>query len=72
MSDTKTIRSTNGESAEAREAELLWRNRQLTAFQRISEGMLADARESLSMLPVDAREAIFGGTARTVYPALAA
>lgn len=34
--------------------------------------LLADARQSLSMLPADAREAIFGGTARTVYPALAA
>ncbi|MEX3985109.1 amidohydrolase [Paraburkholderia sp. EG287A] len=34
--------------------------------------LLAQARESLSMLPVEAQEAIFGGTARTVYPALAA
>ncbi|MFM0117522.1 amidohydrolase family protein [Paraburkholderia sp. RL18-101-BIB-B] len=34
--------------------------------------LLAEARESLSMLPADAREAIFGGTARAVYPALAA
>ncbi|MEM5390041.1 amidohydrolase family protein [Paraburkholderia phymatum] len=34
--------------------------------------LLADARESLSMLPADACEAIFGGTARTLYPALAA
>ena len=33
--------------------------------------LLAQARESLAMLPADAREAIFGGTARTVYPALA-
>jgi L-fuconolactonase len=34
--------------------------------------LLADARESLAMLPADARAAIFGGTARTIYPALAA
>jgi predicted TIM-barrel fold metal-dependent hydrolase len=34
--------------------------------------LLAEARESLSTLPAGAREAIFGGTARTVYPALAA
>jgi predicted TIM-barrel fold metal-dependent hydrolase len=34
--------------------------------------LLADARESLSMLPVDAQQAIFGGTARAVYPVLAA
>jgi len=34
--------------------------------------LLADARESLSMLPADARDAIFGGTAQTVYPSLAA
>lgn len=34
--------------------------------------LLAQARESLSMLPADAREAIFGGTACAVYPALAA
>lgn len=33
--------------------------------------LLAGARESLSMLPADAQEAIFGGTARAVYPALA-
>src|SRR3954471_2545948 len=47
MSEMKTIPSLLGESetAEAREAELLWRNRQLTAFQRISEVMLADAHE---------------------------
>ncbi|MEK6348592.1 MAG: amidohydrolase family protein [Burkholderia sp.] len=32
--------------------------------------LLADARESLSMLPAPAREAIFGGTALSVYPAL--
>jgi predicted TIM-barrel fold metal-dependent hydrolase len=34
--------------------------------------LLAEARESLSMLPADAREAIFGATAQAVYPALAA
>lgn len=34
--------------------------------------LFTDARESLSMLPADAREAIFGGTARTIYPALSA
>ncbi|MGF6573789.1 L-fuconolactonase [Paraburkholderia sp. GAS333] len=34
--------------------------------------LLAEARESLSMLPADAQEAIFGGTALEVYPALAA
>ncbi|HEY1608263.1 MAG TPA: amidohydrolase family protein [Paraburkholderia sp.] len=34
--------------------------------------LLAEARESLSMLSHDAQEAIFGGTARTIYPALAA
>ncbi|SDR48982.1 Predicted metal-dependent hydrolase, TIM-barrel fold [Paraburkholderia fungorum] len=34
--------------------------------------LLAEARESLSMLPADAQEAIFGGTAFEVYPALAA
>ncbi|WP_186114533.1 amidohydrolase [Burkholderia gladioli] len=34
--------------------------------------LLAEARESLSMLPTDAQQAIFGGTARSVYPALAA
>ncbi|HKR43871.1 MAG TPA: amidohydrolase family protein [Paraburkholderia sp.] len=34
--------------------------------------LLEQARESLSMLPGEAQEAIFGGTARTVYPALAA
>src|SRR5437764_14878217 len=47
MTEIKSIPSTNGvhETAEAREAELLWRNRQLTAFHRISEVMLADARE---------------------------
>jgi L-fuconolactonase len=34
-------------------------------------GLLAEARDSLSMLPATALEAIFGGTARTIYPALA-
>jgi predicted TIM-barrel fold metal-dependent hydrolase len=34
--------------------------------------LLADARNSLAMLPADARDAIFGGTARAVYPVLAA
>ncbi|WP_027214739.1 amidohydrolase family protein [Burkholderia sp. WSM2232] len=34
--------------------------------------LLTDARESLSILPAQAREAIFGGTARTIYPALSA
>ncbi|MEM5317771.1 amidohydrolase family protein [Paraburkholderia sp. JHI869] len=34
--------------------------------------LLAQARESLSMLPAAAQEAIFSGTARTIYPALAA
>ncbi|WP_321782658.1 amidohydrolase family protein [Paraburkholderia sp. J94] len=33
--------------------------------------LLAQARESLSMLPPDAQKAIFGGTARAIYPALA-
>jgi L-fuconolactonase len=33
--------------------------------------LLEEARESLSMLPADAQAAIFGGTALTVYPALA-
>ncbi|MDB5780436.1 amidohydrolase family protein [Caballeronia mineralivorans] len=33
--------------------------------------LLAEARGSLSMLPAEARAAIFGGTARTIYPALA-
>jgi PAS domain S-box-containing protein len=44
------------ESAEAREAELLWRNRQLTAFQRISEVMLADEKEQ-TIFDTIAREA---------------
>ncbi|RDU96101.1 amidohydrolase family protein [Trinickia dinghuensis] len=34
--------------------------------------LLAQARESLSMLPADALDAIFGGTARTIYPQLRA
>jgi len=34
--------------------------------------LLAEARESLSMLPADAQAVIFSGTAREVYPALAA
>ncbi|MDR5815496.1 amidohydrolase family protein [Caballeronia sp. LZ033] len=33
--------------------------------------LLADARASLAMLRADAQQAIFGGTALTVYPALA-
>jgi L-fuconolactonase len=33
--------------------------------------LLAEARESLSMLPAGASEAIFGGTARAIYPDLA-
>jgi PAS domain S-box-containing protein len=58
MSEIKSITSTNGrsESAEAREAELLWRNRQLTAFQRISEVMLAETREE-ALFDTIAREA---------------
>ena len=58
MSEIKPIPSTNGgtEPAEAREAELLWRNRQLTAFQRISEVMLADAHEQ-TLFDTIAREA---------------
>jgi L-fuconolactonase len=32
--------------------------------------LLADARKSLSMLPAAAQEAIFGGTARAIYPSL--
>jgi L-fuconolactonase len=34
--------------------------------------LLTEARESLSMLPTDAQQAIFSGTARAVYPSLAA
>ena len=58
MNEKKSIPGTNGgqETAEAREAELLWRNRQLTAFQRISEVMLADAREQ-TLFDTIAREA---------------
>lgn len=44
------------ESAEVREAKLLWRNRQLTAFQRISEVMLADEKEQ-NIFDIIAREA---------------
>jgi predicted TIM-barrel fold metal-dependent hydrolase len=33
--------------------------------------LLADARESLATLPADARNAIFGDTARALYPVLA-
>jgi PAS domain S-box-containing protein len=44
------------QTAEAREAELLWRNRQLTAFQRISEVMLADEEEQ-TIFDTIAREA---------------
>src|SRR3954453_6902921 len=58
MSETKTLSraADNAESAEAREAELLWRNRQLTAFQRISEVMLADEKEQ-TLFDTIAREA---------------
>jgi len=58
MSEIKPIPSatTGLEPAEAREAELLWRNRQLTAFQRISEVMLADAHEQ-TLFDTIAREA---------------
>jgi len=57
MSEMTSITSTHGrEVAEAREAELLWRNRQLTAFQRISEVMLTDAREQ-TLFDTIAREA---------------
>jgi two-component system, cell cycle sensor histidine kinase and response regulator CckA len=58
MSETEnSARATAGpESAEAREAELLWRNRQLTAFQRISEVMLADEEEQ-TIFDTIAREA---------------
>lgn len=34
--------------------------------------LLTQARESLAMLPEQAQEAIFGGTARAIYPVLAA
>jgi PAS domain S-box-containing protein len=58
MSETKTISlaAANSGSSEAREAELLWRNRQLTAFQRISEVMLADEKEQ-TLFDTIAREA---------------
>jgi len=57
MSETTFIVDTpGGESAEAREAELLWRNRQLTAFQRISEVMLTDVPEQ-TLFDTIAREA---------------
>jgi two-component system, cell cycle sensor histidine kinase and response regulator CckA len=58
MSETKIISRAMAqtESAEAREAELLWRNRQLTAFQRISEVMLADENEQ-TLFDTIAREA---------------
>src|SRR5215469_17606608 len=58
MSEINSIPSPAGgpETAEAREAELLWRNRQLTAFQRISEVMLADAHEQ-TLFDTIAREA---------------
>src|ERR1700743_210906 len=58
MSETnKTACALAGpDSAEAREAELLWRNRQLTAFQRISEVMLADEKEQ-TLFDTIAREA---------------
>lgn len=42
---TSSCTTTALEPAEAREVELLWRNRQLAAFQRISEAMLADKEE---------------------------
>ena len=53
-------------TAEAREAELLWRNRQLTAFQRISEVMLADEQEQ-TVFDTIAREA----SAMTGFPMVA-
>jgi two-component system cell cycle sensor histidine kinase/response regulator CckA len=58
MSEIKIIPSAAAVlgTAEAREAELLWRNRQLTAFQRISEVMLADAKEQ-TLFDTIAREA---------------
>ena len=58
MSENNLIPSADGghEHVEPREAELLWRNRQLTAFQRISEVMLADAREQ-TLFDTIAREA---------------
>src|SRR5947209_6639800 len=58
MSEINTIScvAANTESAAARESELLWRNRQLTAFQRISEVMLADEKEQ-TLFDTIAREA---------------
>jgi PAS domain S-box-containing protein len=58
MSETKESphAATGPESAEVRESELLWRNRQLTAFQRISEVMLAD-KEEQAIFDTIAREA---------------
>jgi PAS domain S-box-containing protein len=58
MNEMNTIPSglDGTETVEAREAELLWRNRQLTAFQRISEVMLADAHEQ-TLFDTIAREA---------------
>ena len=58
MSETNFITSAaaGSETAEAREAELLWRNRQLTAFQRISEVMLAEEKEQ-TLFDTIAREA---------------
>ncbi|HXT10705.1 MAG TPA: PAS domain S-box protein [Candidatus Angelobacter sp.] len=49
-------RSAAPESAEPREDELLWRHRQITAFQRISEAMLADEPEQTAFDTI-AREA---------------
>ncbi|HXS69218.1 MAG TPA: PAS domain S-box protein [Candidatus Polarisedimenticolia bacterium] len=56
MSGNKTSACAPVDSAEAREAELLRRNRQLTAFQRISEVMLADEAEQ-TIFDTFAREA---------------
>jgi len=58
MSETDIIANApaGSETAEAREAELLWRNRQLTAFQRISEVMLAEEKEQ-TLFDTIAREA---------------
>src|ERR1700757_668333 len=57
MSEIKSLSGAAGpKPAEAREAELLWRNRQLTAFQRISEVMLADEEEQ-TIFDTIAREA---------------
>ncbi len=56
MSGNKTSACAPAAAAEAREAELLRRNRQLTAFQRISEVMLADEKEQI-VFDTIAREA---------------